>query len=88
MKLESLKRGTARMLRHVACRVALPVVRRRTLSTAIGLNEDQTALRELAAKFCAAEITPAAAHHDTTGEYPSKILEKLHQVGGGSFGCL
>jgi acyl-CoA dehydrogenase len=44
-------------------------------------TDDQIQLRDLAAKFTAAEITPAAAHHDKTGEYPTAILGKLFDVG-------
>ncbi|KAI8899608.1 acyl-CoA dehydrogenase/oxidase [Globomyces pollinis-pini] len=45
------------------------------------LNEDQRDLQELARKFTAEFITPNAAHHDRTGEYPVDILKKAWEAG-------
>ena len=45
------------------------------------LSEEQEALRELTADFVANEVIPKAEHHDRTGEYPSEIARKAHEVG-------
>ncbi|KAJ3086750.1 hypothetical protein HK102_012571 [Quaeritorhiza haematococci] len=45
------------------------------------LTDEQKELQDLARKFTANEIIPKAAHHDVTGEYPTEILKKLHEVG-------
>ncbi len=45
------------------------------------LTDDQQAFVELAHDFAKKEIRPAAAHHDTTGEYPHQILQKAHDMG-------
>ncbi len=45
------------------------------------LSDDQTQLQELARKFAKEEITPKAAHHDETGEYPREIAKKAWEVG-------
>ena len=51
------------------------------MSVQFGLSEEQQALRDLAHDFAQNEMRPAAAHHDQTGEYPSKVLEKAHALG-------
>ncbi|KAI8619772.1 hypothetical protein BC830DRAFT_1165135, partial [Chytriomyces sp. MP71] len=40
------------------------------------LTPEQLELQDLARNFTAKEITPKAAHHDRTGEYPVEILKK------------
>ncbi|KAI9012711.1 acyl-CoA dehydrogenase/oxidase [Gaertneriomyces semiglobifer] len=45
------------------------------------LTEEQRELQDLARKFTEKEITPNAAHHDRTGEYPTEILKKAWEVG-------
>ncbi|KAJ3221418.1 hypothetical protein HK099_003540 [Clydaea vesicula] len=45
------------------------------------LSSDQKQLKDLSEKFTLQEIIPKAAHHDRTGEYPTEILKKLHEVG-------
>ncbi|KAJ3293615.1 acyl-CoA dehydrogenase NM domain-like protein [Rhizoclosmatium globosum] len=47
----------------------------------LALTPEQLELQELARSFTAKEITPNAAHHDRTGEYPSEILKKAWEVG-------
>lgn len=61
---------------------------RRCLSTAeaargigFSLTEEQEGLRELARKATAEYVTPVAAHHDRTGEYPWEPLRNLHRLG-------
>ena len=51
------------------------------MSVQFGLSEEQQALRDLAHDFAQNEMRPAAAHHDQTGEYPYKVLEKAHTLG-------
>jgi len=50
-----------------------------------GLNfaytPDQIAFRDLAKKFTAEEIIPAAAKHDLSGEYPWEIIKKAQELG-------
>jgi hypothetical protein len=41
------------------------------------LTAEQIEYQQLARKFTADEITPKAAHHDRTGEYPTEILQKV-----------
>ncbi|KAJ3412906.1 hypothetical protein HDV05_008770 [Chytridiales sp. JEL 0842] len=50
-------------------------------SIGFGLTPEQLELQELARSFTAKEITPKAAHHDVTGEYPKEILKKAWEVG-------
>lgn len=45
------------------------------------LSDDQQQLQDLARKFAKEEITPKAAHHDKTGEYPHEIAKKAWEVG-------
>ena len=45
------------------------------------LSEEQKSFQDLARKFTAEEITPNAAHHDQTGEYPMEIIKKAHALG-------
>ncbi|MFZ5482563.1 MAG: acyl-CoA dehydrogenase family protein [Myxococcota bacterium] len=45
------------------------------------LSDEQKALQELARDFAKNEMRPAAPHHDATGEYPWKVLEKAHGLG-------
>jgi acyl-CoA dehydrogenase len=45
------------------------------------LSEEQQAIRELAREFAEKEITPHAAHHDRTGEFPTAICEKAFEAG-------
>jgi hypothetical protein len=75
----AIKIDFAKMLR-----LSSRIIQRRLPQSTRGFssfNDDQIQLRDLAAKFTAAEITPAAAHHDRTGEYPTAILKKLFDVG-------
>ncbi len=41
------------------------------------LTPEQQEYQQLARKFTQDEITPKAAHHDLTGEYPTEILRKV-----------
>ncbi|KAI9350839.1 acyl-CoA dehydrogenase/oxidase [Obelidium mucronatum] len=50
-------------------------------SDLFSLSPEQLELQELAKSFTAKEITPNAAHHDRTGEYPTEILKKAWEVG-------
>ncbi|KAJ3310185.1 hypothetical protein HDV04_005202 [Boothiomyces sp. JEL0838] len=45
------------------------------------LTADQKDLQEVARKFTQEYITPNAAHHDRTGEYPVEILKKAWEAG-------
>jgi acyl-CoA dehydrogenase len=45
------------------------------------LTPEQEAIRDLARDFAAKEITPRAAHHDRTGEFPTEICKKAHAAG-------
>ncbi|KAI9247828.1 acyl-CoA dehydrogenase/oxidase [Sporodiniella umbellata] len=45
------------------------------------LTEEQKSIQEMARKFTQEEITPVAAHHDTTGEYPWEIIKKAWSLG-------
>ncbi len=45
------------------------------------LSEEQQMLRQLARDFTAKEITPAANHHDETGEFPEGICRKAWDAG-------
>ena len=45
------------------------------------LTEEQQQLRDLAHSFSENEIRPVAEHHDQTGEYPWKVIEKAHGLG-------
>lgn len=45
------------------------------------LSSDQYEIQQLARKFAREEILPVAAHHDKTGEFPSEIVKKAHQLG-------
>ncbi|KAJ1927160.1 hypothetical protein IWQ60_003171 [Tieghemiomyces parasiticus] len=53
----------------------------RPASVDFNLTEEQLSFQDLARKFTAEEITPKAAHHDRTGEYPTEILQKAWKVG-------
>lgn len=63
----------------VTRRIIRPSVRRYALS--FELSEEQRAIRSLARQFTAENITPKAAEHDRTGEYPKAILEKAWHAG-------
>ena len=45
------------------------------------LSQEQQQLRELAHEFAKNEIRPASAHHDQTGEFPTKVLKKAWELG-------
>lgn len=45
------------------------------------LTDEQKELQRLACEFTAKEITPKAAHHDETGEYPREIAAKAWELG-------
>jgi acyl-CoA dehydrogenase len=45
------------------------------------LSDEQQALQETARRFAAAEIAPAAAHHDQTGEFPREIIRRAWELG-------
>ncbi len=45
------------------------------------LSDEQLELQKLAREFTAKEITPKAAHHDQTGEYPREIAKKAWELG-------
>ncbi len=45
------------------------------------LTDQQLSLQDLARKFTQVEITPVAAIHDRTGEYPWAVLKKAWDVG-------
>ncbi len=45
------------------------------------LTEEQRMVRDLARDFAQNEITPQAAHHDETGEFPRAICEKAFETG-------
>jgi len=45
------------------------------------LTDEQKMVRDLARDFAQNEITPRAAHHDATGEFPREICEKAFAVG-------
>lgn len=44
-------------------------------------TDEQHALQETARRFAQAEIAPAAAHHDQTGEFPREIIRKAWELG-------
>lgn len=46
-----------------------------------GLSEEQEALREVAGKFAADEISPVAAKLDEASEFPQEIIKKGHSLG-------
>jgi acyl-CoA dehydrogenase len=45
------------------------------------LSTEQQQLQKLARDFAETEIRPVANHHDETGEFPTKVLEKAWEVG-------
>ena len=45
------------------------------------LNSEQQAIRKMARDFAKAEIAPAAAEYDRTGEYPREIVKKAFKAG-------
>jgi acyl-CoA dehydrogenase len=45
------------------------------------MTDEQHALQETARRFAQAEIAPAAAHHDQTGEFPREIIKKAWELG-------
>ncbi|KAJ6640636.1 putative medium-chain specific acyl-CoA dehydrogenase, mitochondrial [Pseudolycoriella hygida] len=47
----------------------------------INLSNEQRDIQELARKFTKDEITPKAAYHDRTGEFPYDIVKKAHAIG-------
>ncbi len=47
----------------------------------LSLTEEQEALIQTARDFTKKEIIPVAAHHDETGEFPRKILDKAWKTG-------
>ncbi|KAK3828555.1 MAG: acyl-CoA dehydrogenase/oxidase [Benniella sp.] len=81
-------RSVSSSLRRVAASQAPAKMAVRSFSSsmahknvAFGLNEDQSAIQELARKFTEEVIIPAAPHHDRTGEYPVEIIQKAWDVG-------
>lgn len=54
---------------------------KRPYSVSFDLNEDQQSIRELARQFTSQYITPKAAEHDRTGEYPHEILKEAWKAG-------
>jgi acyl-CoA dehydrogenase len=48
-----------------------------------GLNEDQEAIRELAARFTAERITPAAAEWDEKHHFPRDVVKEAGSLGFG-----
>ncbi|KAI0244800.1 hypothetical protein L0F63_002220 [Massospora cicadina] len=51
------------------------------LAYGFDLGPEQKEFQQLARKFAAEEIIPAAPHHDKTGEYPVDILKKAWELG-------
>ncbi|MCO5588343.1 hypothetical protein L7F22_042298 [Adiantum nelumboides] len=51
------------------------------LGPSFKLSEDQEAYQELARRFTAENIIPAARHHDETMEYPWQIIKDAHAAG-------
>ena len=45
------------------------------------LTDEQTQLQDLARKFAREEISPKAAYHDQTGEFPREIVRKAWEIG-------
>jgi acyl-CoA dehydrogenase len=45
------------------------------------LTEEQRELTKLAREFTQREVTPRAAHHDQTGEFPAEICRKAWEIG-------
>lgn len=45
------------------------------------LTDEQKQLQEMTRKFVKEEVTPKAAHHDETGEYPDAISKKAWELG-------
>ena len=45
------------------------------------LTPEQEAIQKMARDFMQAEITPAAAQYDRSGEYPREIVKKAFQAG-------
>ncbi|KAJ1968002.1 hypothetical protein IWQ62_001511 [Dispira parvispora] len=45
------------------------------------LSDEQKAIQDLATKFAVEEISPQAAHHDQTGEYPVELIKKGWELG-------
>jgi len=56
---------------------------RRAMSTGISfeMTEDQRSFQEVARSFADDVMIPNAAHHDTTGEYPTEIFNKAWELG-------
>ncbi len=44
-------------------------------------TDEQLALREMAHAFAENELRPVTEHHDQTGEFPHKVLQKAHALG-------
>lgn len=47
----------------------------------LSLSEEQLALAQTAREFTRKEITPRAAHHDETGEFPREIFQRAWATG-------
>lgn len=45
------------------------------------LSQEQKQLKDLAHGFALKEIRPIASHHDETGEWPLKLLQKAYELG-------
>jgi acyl-CoA dehydrogenase len=45
------------------------------------LSEEQTALKEMVAKFVENEVIPVAAKYDESGEFPTPVLKKAWELG-------
>jgi acyl-CoA dehydrogenase len=45
------------------------------------LTDDQRELQKLAREFTQREVSPKAAHHDQTGEFPMEICRKAWEIG-------
>lgn len=45
------------------------------------LTDEQIALQKLAREFAEKEIAPVALEYDTSGQFPTDILKKMHEVG-------
>ncbi|KAJ3195627.1 hypothetical protein HDU82_002046 [Entophlyctis luteolus] len=70
---------------HIVALASKPVPQAFSASAAprinLALTPEQLELQQLARSFTEKEITPKAAYHDRTGEYPVEILKKAWEVG-------
>ncbi|KAL1508827.1 hypothetical protein AB1Y20_004922 [Prymnesium parvum] len=89
MALSLATRSLARSLPRAAQR-HLPMVQQRLRSTAaaddealysLAFSEEQNALKELARKFTAEEVTPVAAEYDRSMAFPREIFNKAWELG-------